>query len=603
MRNPPNIPQPANRPDPGLEREVRTLLTVVDVLRARALNQPERIPITFIGDAGLPPEDVSYRALDTSARRIAALLLSLGLSRKPVLLAVVPGPHYSAAFWGCLYAGAIAVPVYPPFSPIVAKRLEGIAADCGAEVVLTDALIDGMRLDRAGPESRLARLRWLRIDELPEGSEAQWIHPRITDSELAFLQYTSGSTGAPKGVMVSHRNLLMNLISIIDTAVEYLRIDLSEDRQNVDRGLSWLPPYHDMGLTGMLSPIIGGGYLVLCSPTWFIRRPERWVREISARRIAISGGPNFAYEMLIQRAPLLQEQREPLDLSCWKVAINGAEPVRHDTIERFCEAFARWGFDPQTIMPSYGMAEATLYISAPRQRQPVVTVSLDRDAYAAGRVVETEDANAQVIVGCGRSHDRQTIAIVDPDTRVLSPPDRIGEIWVHGEHVAQGYWNRPELSEACFCATLVDAPAGMLKGPYLRTGDLGFLQNGTLFISGRIKDTIIIRGKKYHPADIERTAEAVSSDLSSASGAAFCVLEGDVERLVLAHEALRKPDITSLALQIKHAILRDHGIHLDELVLLARHGLPRTSSGKVQRQAVRQAYLDQALKVVASARL
>jgi acyl-CoA synthetase (AMP-forming)/AMP-acid ligase II len=584
--------------DVALEREVQRAPTVVDVLRMRSARHPERVPITYLGDNGEAPLDVSFAVLDRSARRVAAMLQNLEQRGERVLLALSPGPLYNAAFWGCLYAGSTAVPVYPPFSPVMAQRVENIARDCGARVALTDTLINTTRIDLERHAPLLTQLRWIQIESLAPGTEHMWSDPRLAPDDMALLQYTSGSTAQPKGVMVSHRNMQTNMLAIVDAGHRILGLTRdAEDRRGIDRGLSWLPPYHDMGLSGMLTPVIAGAYGVLCSPTWFIRRPERWLRAISATRARISAGPNFAYEMLIERAHMFE--KDELDLSCWKMAINGAEPVRHDTIERFSKTFARWGFDPCSFTPSYGMAEATLLISMTTRRKPPVMCRLDKPAYAEGRLESSTGADALTLVGCGQSHAAQTVIIVDPETRVPCAPNRVGEIWVKGDHIAGGYWNQPDLTRQTFQAEpLTDSPA-VPKGPYLRTGDLGFWNSRELFIAGRIKDTIIIRGKNYHPADLERTAERALGDTRRPS-AAFCVAEGAGERLVLVQEGSRNADLAQLGATVRQALLREHGVHLSELMLIARHALPRTSSGKVQRRAAAKAFSGRSLKSIDS---
>lgn len=596
----PSLDAPSQGPrcDPELEQATRRAATPVEVLRLRAARQPARVPLTFYGDFDEPPVHVSYADLDRDARRVAALLQNLVEPGERVLLALPPGPLYNAAFWGCLYAGVIAVPVYPPFNATMASRVSRIAADCDARVALTDAMIDGLRrsITRHAPDA--AEQRWIRIDGLAAGSESLWSDPRSDPEALAFLQYTSGSTGDPKGVQVSHGNLQANLLSCVEVGDQVYGIDPKvEYRGGKDRGLNWLPPYHDMGLTAMLIPVWGGGYSIQCSPTWFVRRPERWLREVSARRVAVTGGPNFAYEMVLNRAHMLAD--DDLDLSCWQAAISGAEPVRPDTLRRFCAAFERFGFDPKSIFPSYGMAEATLYISARRERSPAIIRKLDRDAYTEGRVVLTGDDDGLELVGCGVSAPCQDLLIVDPETRRVCASNAVGEIWVRGPHVAGGYWNRPALNDEVFGATLLEPPAGVAAGPYLRTGDFGFVLDGEVFISGRLKDVIIVRGKKHHPSDLEFLAERACDKLLPAAGAAFSVPDDDGERLVMVHEAVRDVDVNDAFARIREALLREHGIPLSQLVLLGRHTILRTSSGKVQRRAVKAAFLDGTLKAKA----
>lgn len=595
-----NVQSPTCPIDPALEREARSAPSIVEVLRTRALRQPDHVALTFVDDNGGAPTDVSLGELDRDARRIAALLQTVEIRGRRVIVALPPGKLYNSAFWGCLYAGAVAVPVYPPFSPIMAARLSTIAADCGAAIALTDSLMNQTRkrLEHQAPE--LSRIRWIEVDRLAPGTEGLWVDPCVAPRDLAFLQYTSGSTGDPKGVMISHHNLQSNLVALIEAGENVHGIDFTRgERQGADRGLSWLPPYHDMGLNAMLLPVVARAHSVQCSPMWFLRRPERWVRFVSQYRIATTAAPNFAYEMAIERAALLEH--EQLDLSCWKLAVCGAEPVHQTTIERFCEVFGRWNFEPASFRPTYGMAEATLLVSSAKSRKPSLCCYLDRDALQADRVVlvDRDAPNAVPVVGCGAAQGDLVIVIADPASHRLCASDRVGEIWLRGSNIAQGYWGRAELSAEVFDAYLSGPAPDVPTGPYMRTGDKGFWHEGELFIKGRLKETIIIRGNNYYPHDIETTAEQACDALMRRGGAAFSLEHGAGERLVLVHEVRSKnSDVQAVGDSISSAILAAHGVHLSELVLIARHSLPRTSSGKPRRNRTRDDYLSGSLRSV-----
>jgi acyl-CoA synthetase (AMP-forming)/AMP-acid ligase II len=578
---------------------VRALPTLVEVLQARAQQQPEHRVLTFVEDGGAE-HHVTIAELHCQARRIAALLQNVNAVGRPVIIALPPGALYNSAVWGCMYAGAIAVPVYPPYNALSAGRLAKIAADSGAELALSSsAMVDGRkRLEEQVPA--LAKQRWLLVDQVAAGTEAMWQPEFIDPNALALLQYTSGSTGDPKGVMLSHANLQANMLALLHAGEGVCGLDFrAQDRSGADRGLSWLPPYHDMGLSAMLSPIIGGAHSFQYTPLWFVRRPERWVQTIGQRRIAMSVAPNFAYDMAADRAGLLSDAE--LDLSGWRVAVTGAEPVRKATIERFCAAFGRFGFREESFRPSYGMAEATVFIScADRSDQPLYC-HVDRDALLRDRVrpqpAPTEAT--QTLVGCGWPQGGQEVLIVDPDRCVRVAPDVVGEIWLRGPNVARGYHGKPELSRAVFGALLEEAPSDGDRGPFMRTGDKGFWHKGQLFVTGRIKETIIIRGKNFYPADLELAAQRRCEALAPHGGAAFAVTHDDGERLVLVHElARRRVEADAVAEQVQAAIVRDFGIRLHELVLIAPRALPRTSSGKPQRSATRNAYQAQQLSVV-----
>ncbi|MET0387882.1 MAG: AMP-binding protein, partial [Polyangiales bacterium] len=371
------------------------------MLKLRAKELPDQLLLTFIGDEGEPDEPVTASELDIAARRVAVLLQGLGAAtgeRQRVLLAMQPGRQYCMAFWGCLYAGVLAVPVYPPVSPALAERVETIARDCGATFVLTDRLVNAIGAGLHNYAPHLRNLTWLETESLPEGSEAEWRDPNALPDDIAFLQYTSGTTADPKGVMISHGNLIANLQALSRVGEQDLKVGAEH---GMDRGFSWLPPFHDMGLTGMLLPVATGSHLTTCSPMVFVRRPERWVREISLRRANVSGGPNFAYELVADRAAQLVG--EDLDLSQWKVAVSGAEHVRAETLDRFCEIFGPYGFKRESFCPSYGMAEATVYIASATDYSEPLICHVDKTAFTRGEVVARDKADATTLtfVGCG----------------------------------------------------------------------------------------------------------------------------------------------------------------------------------------------------------
>ncbi|HEY0733438.1 MAG TPA: HAD-IIIC family phosphatase [Herpetosiphonaceae bacterium] len=570
--------------------------TLVEVLGYRALHSPGRLAYTFLIDGDSCEDRLTYGELDRRARAIAATIAeALTAQVRPVtgaraLLLFPPGNDYIAAFFGCLYAGVIAVPVYPPRGNHNLSRLQSIAEDARPAVVLTTARIvaDLQRYLDHMPD--LAVLPWLPTDQFAPTIGDEWRLPALSGGDLAFLQYTSGSTGQPKGVMLSHANLLHNL-GLMAACFEH-----TPD----SRGVSWLPPYHDMGLIGgILQPLYSGFPVTLMSPVAFLQRPLRWLQAISRTRATTSGGPNFAYDLCARK--IAPEQIANLDLSSWDVAANGAEPIRIETLERFAATFAAAGFRRSTFYPCYGLAEATLIVAGGRKRAVPITITVDSNALALNQIVDAEaDAEgAQTLVGCGQTLDSQSITIANPDTRTPCAPGEVGEIWVSGPSVAQGYWRQPELTAATFQARL----GGADELTFLRTGDLGFERDGELFVTGRIKDLIIIRGRNHYPQDIEQSVEQSHAALRLGGSAAFAIEVGGEERLVVVQEVERgnsELDLTPVISAIRRAVAEQHELQT-YAVMLIRHGsIPKTSSGKIQRHACRAAFQQDRLSVVGS---
>ncbi len=565
--------------------------TLVEVLRERAREQPQSRAFTFLEEGEVETRHVDYAELDRQARALGAVLQQHGAAGARALLLYPFGLEYVAAFFGALYAGVVAVPVYPP-DPLrlqrTLPRLQAIARDSQATVVLTTQLIHDMvgALSSQAPE--LAALRWVATDALPPGAEDTWRPPETHAGSLAFIQYTSGSTASPRGVLLTHANLLHN------QALMQLAFRSSPS----SLGVSWLPLYHDMGLIGgVLHPVSVGFPCVLLPPESFLQQPVRWLRAISRYRATLSGAPNFAFDLCVRKVS--PEQRETLDLSSWRYAFNGAEPVRAETLERFAEHFAPCGLQRQALRPLYGLAEATLMVTGGPQGSPQKELTVDGAALAHHRLREVAEGTpgARRLVGLGRSWLDQRLSIIDPATRSRLAPGQVGEIWLSGASVAQGYWNRPEETEHTFRATR----EGLGDGPWLRTGDLGFLHEGELFVTGRLKDLIIVRGRNHYPQDLERTVEESHPTLRPGCSAAFAVDTGQEEQLVVVQELHRLHEATPLeevAAAARSAVASAHGIPLDTLVLI-RHGtLPKTSSGKVQRNACRNAFLSGTLEVL-----
>jgi acyl transferase domain-containing protein/acyl-CoA synthetase (AMP-forming)/AMP-acid ligase II/acyl carrier protein/SAM-dependent methyltransferase len=559
---------------------------LVELLRWRAAQQPDRCAYTFLQE-GSADVSITYREINRRAQAIARALIATGEPGKRALIACHPGLDYIAAFFGSLYADMVAIPAYALGGSRMERmlpRLQSIMENAGATIGLTTsaALIDMDSAQAHAPE--LANLRWLTVDDLPLDDEPYNLP--APQEELAFLMYTSGSTGTPKGVMVSHENVFHN--------ARYFPGFRARACRSI---VSWLPFFHDLGLfLGIIHPLFQGVPATLMSPADFVRRPLSWLEAISRFQATTSGGPNFAYELCVRKTTA--EQRQALDLSCWNLALNGAEPIRPQTLEQFARDFAPAGFRLASFYPSYGLSDATATVSGATDPVTPLLLSLDRDALAKRRVLLLEKAGADrlTLVGCGGSMTDQSIKIVDPDSRQECPQGTVGEIWISGPSVGQGYWNRPRETERVFRATLSDAD----RRNYLRTGDLGFLYDGQLFIAGRLKDVIIIRGQNYYPEDIELTVERCHPLLRPGCGAAFALEAGDEERPAIVQEVSGNPeDLKSILAAIREAVVSCQGIALHRVVLIPAGRLPKTSSGKIRRAACRRQLLAGDLPILA----
>ncbi|MEH2031397.1 MAG: fatty acyl-AMP ligase [Nostoc sp.] len=572
-----------------LQNPLDKFSTLIDLLSYRAKNQPEKTAYIFLRDGETEENRLTYGELDLQARSLATHLQSLISPGERALLLYPPGLEFISAFFGCLYAGVIAVPAYPPRANMNLLRLQAIVKDAQAKVVLiTKSLLTNLESHLVeNPE--LATMRWLNTDYIDTNLSANWQKPRLESDTLAFLQYTSGSTGTPKGVMITHGNLLCNQRSI--------KMGFGHTEKTIFVG--WLPLFHDMGLIGnVLQPLYLGIPSILMSPVAFLQKPFSWLQAISRYKATTSGGPDFAYDLCVRK--ITPEQRSNLDLSSWEVAFNGAEPVRAETLELFANYFAPCGFRREAFYPCYGMAEATLFVSGGLKTASPVLYQVEGAALEENRVVATEsEEGTKTIVGCGRTWLDEKIVIVDRQSLTQCPPGKVGEIWVSGSSVAGGYWNRPGQTEETFQGYLADRR----EGPFLCTGDLGFVQDGELFVTGRLKDVIIIRGQNHYPQDIELTVQKSHPALRSHCGAAFTIEQKGQQRLVVIQEVertyLRRLDIQEVVGNITEAVVDHHGLQVYATVLIKPGTIPKTSSGKIQRYACRRGFLDGSLNVVA----
>jgi acyl transferase domain-containing protein/acyl-CoA synthetase (AMP-forming)/AMP-acid ligase II/acyl carrier protein len=563
----------------------------IDLLLWRADQQPQQRVYSFLSDGEIEKDYLTFAGLDQQARRIAASLQDDIKPGERALLIYPSGLEFIAAFFGCLYSGIVAVPVYPPStsrSDRTLTKFRAIVSDVQPSVVMTTTALAARVDELLKLTPALSATRVIVTNTLPTDMAENWQRPTVNDDTLAFFQYTSGSTGLPKGVMVTHGNLLHNS-SLIERYCQH-----PPDAH----GVTWLPLYHDLGLIGgILQPLYAGYDSTILTPASFLQRPVRWLQAISRTRATYSGAPNFAYDLCARK--VTAEQKKSLDLSSWELVANGAEPVRPETIERFSEAFAPCGFRRESFYPCYGLAEATLVVSAGKKGVSPVIRSFQSDALEHNRVLEAEadERNNRLLVSIGNTLPDQKMLIIDPDTLTKSSADSVGEIWLMGPSIAQGYWHRPEETESTFHAYLADTG----EGPFLRTGDLGFMRDDELFITGRLKDLIIIRGSNHYPQDIELTVEKSHPALRLGSGAAFSVDVAGEERLVIVQELERRylnahnDDVIGA---IRQAVAEHHELQTYAIVLLKTTTLPKTSSGKVQRRTTREEFLNGSLDVV-----
>jgi acyl-CoA synthetase (AMP-forming)/AMP-acid ligase II len=556
--------------------------SIADILERHATLQSAKIAITHL-KADRDLANLTYGELDRRACSVAAWLLEHKAQNQRVILAYPTGLDFIVAFFGCLYAGAHPVPLASQLRPRHIPRFTAVAADCEAAIALTDSVNLAQLADFAPAGKGLC---WAASDRFDVADGRPGTIP-FEGRSLAYLQYTSGSTSLPRGVRISHRNLMSNLREL---ATSY---GVGGDEVFV----SWLPHFHDMGLVcKLLLSVYLGARCVVFAPLHFLQRPIRWLSAISDFHGTFSAAPNFAYELCLQK--IAPDERRALDLSSWRVALNGAEPVRAETHRRFLAAFSPSGLRPEAPCPGYGLAEATLMVSTSRPWHCALIKSFDRESIARGQPhpAGPDQSDARSLVGCGPPTEGLRVAIVDPGNGRLVEPGAIGEIWVSGDSVAEGYLKSPNASGTTFAARLPDG-----DGPWLRTGDLAFLHDGELFIAGRLKDLIIIHGRNLHPQDIEQTAQAGRASLIVGRGAAFGVDVGGEERLAIVQEVLgpSAAECAAIMKAIRAAVAQEHDVHPSVILLVAPGSIPVTSSGKLARSRTRDLLLKGDLTPVA----
>ena len=587
----------------GLKNTIKAE-TLVDILRRRAKEKPHQEVYKYLIDGETEETSLTYEQLEQKAKAIAAHLQSICSPQDRVLLLYPSSIDYITAFFGCLYAGVIAIPAYPPRPNRSLNRIHNILHNADTKIALTSTDTLQTLEHQLAKTTELQDLNWITTNTISSQLAQNWKSPNISAESIAFLQYTSGSTAEPKGVKIAYKNLLHNM--------EAIHRCFRHSTQS--RGVIWLPPYHDMGLIGgILQPLYGDFPVTLMSPLMFLQNPLRWLKAISREGATTSGGPNFAYDLCVRK--FKPEQLTDLDLSTWQVAFNGAEPINHETLSKFAHTFAPYGFDYSAFYPCYGMAEATLIISGGSKHTAVVTKTVQGKALEKNKIAiaDASEINPHTLVSCGGSLQDQKIVIANPETMVSCKRGEVGEIWVSGSSIAQGYWRQPQITEETFNAYLRDTKAG----PFLRTGDLGFLDQGELFFTGRLKDMIVIKGRNHYPQDIEKTVESTNPWIRPSCVASFSIETKGEEKLVVLAEVERRywssnrttktansnssiatnklisvKDLTQL---IKREISKHHDLQTYTVLLLKPGSLPKTSSGKIQRHACRGDFLAQTM--------
>ncbi|MCZ8495668.1 fatty acyl-AMP ligase [Priestia megaterium] len=570
--------------------------SMIDLLSHKVMIHPEKVVYTFLSNDNQDETNITYQELHMYAKQIAAYLQHLGLEGQRALLMYPSGIDYVKAFLGCIYANVIPVPVYPPGLSRNMERLKAIMDDSATNIILTTTQLHSKISFHFSDELSNMNLKWIPIDDISHDYRDQWSHPKVDKESLAFLQYTSGSTSSPKGVMVTHGNILHNE-AMIKAACQH-----NEDTVM----LGWLPMYHDMGLIGnILQPLYLGAKCVFMSPMDFLQKPFRWLSAISKYKATISGGPNFAYDLCLKK--ITDEQKVQLDLSSWEVAFNGAEPVRYETIQKFAQAFKDCNFKLNQFFPCYGMAEATLFITGNEKLTKPVSKGFCKENLLENKAIERpiNSENSVKLIGCGMTWLDQKVEIVNTDSLSKCASNEIGEIWVKGDSIAKGYFGRKQETNYAFNNTVKDTN----ENGFLRTGDLGFFHEGQLFVTGRLKDVIVLRGKNHYPQDIELTVEKADQTIISGASAAFSVDINGEEKLIIVAEIERKyrprPHnerelkgyLDSVLRNIRQQVMEEHEVQPYTISLLKTSSIPKTSSGKIQRSACKNAYLNNGLEV------
>ncbi|RUM68823.1 MAG: AMP-dependent synthetase [Sulfurovum sp.] len=556
--------------------------TIVDMIQHHLKNIPTQIVYRYIENEDRPSVTKTFQEIDKEARKIENKLLQIAKKGDRALLLYQPGLEFISAFVACLYAGVIAVSVYPPRKNEKPHRLKNIIDDCLPKIILTTHKIEDTLLHIFHNENSLEHIPIFDTEDSIKEKIVTKHHHTIDPEDIAFLQYTSGSTGLPKGVMVTHANIISNL-SILQHIVD--------DTQN-NIGASWLPHFHDMGLIGgILQPLFLGKEVILMSPVYFLQKPVRWLEIISKYNVNVIAGPNFAYELCVNN--IKKEDLHAIDLSSLTLATTGAEPVSYETIEKFNKKFIPYGLDEKVHFPCYGMAETTLFLTGIEAKEKVKTISIDKDDFKNNLIsFQDDDKKSIKLVSCGTPREGHEVIIVDANKHKLDEK-KVGEIWARGPSITLGYWKNTQKTKDTFKAQLQDTDSNQF---YLRTGDLGFLYHNELFVCGRSKDLIIIRGKNYYPQDIELSAYSAHESLVTMGAVAFGIEDNGIEKLVIIQEVkrmhLKTFDYATVLNAIKQTISIDFELNIHDVVFVRPGNILKTSSGKIQRYKNKEAYLN-----------
>lgn len=555
--------------------------SISEILHWRAIHQPYKTAYIFLPDGENTEEKITYTELDQVAKQIASSIQKTCKNGDRVLLMYNPGLSFVKAFFACLYAGVIAVPAYPPKLNRSSNRLTSIINDCTPKMALTNTTIYQNLSKKEAVIPELAHVQIIDTESIEKANKPENLYQEANE-KIAFLQYTSGSTSQPKGVMVTHQNILIN-----EQMIENAFFHTSETIF-----VSWLPMFHDMGLiSDLLQPMYLGVPLTFMAPSSFIQKPIRWLRAISKYKATTSGGPNFAYDLCLQK--ISDDDLSGLDLSSWTVAYNGAEPIQFNTLKKFSKKFEQVGFKESSFLPCYGLAECTLY--AIGHKAPYY-FAVDKNSYANTTIKKSSsESNTQWLVSSGKNTNPQHLKIVNTQTFMPCSKNEIGEIWLNGPHITNGYWNNEQKTQETFCA--IPKNQNDLTLTYLRTGDFGFINDDNeIFIVGRLKDLIIINGKNFYPQDIEYCVAKASDQINGICTVAISIEKNGTENLVVICELNRQKNTTEshaeICKKIGNAISQEFNIAIHDIVLLKPLVMPKTSSGKLQRQLCKTMYLN-----------
>ncbi len=561
----------------------------LSIAMAHAEKTPDALAYIYLIDGEDQQVSITFGELDRQARAFAATLQKISKPGDRALLLYPSSLDFVVAFMGCLYAGVISAPTTVPHLKRSTPRLKLMMDDAKASIACTTQPVYEKISLLVADNPEFSNIQWVISESVPKSAAIEWKKPDIQPDDIAFLQYTSGSTSAPKGVIITNFNLLRTVEDIV----------FGSDFDNQSTMVSWLPIFHDMGLVyGLLAPLYGGRPCYIMSPVSFLEKPVRWLRAMSKYHATHTAAPNFAFDVCTRKVP--EEEKSSLDLSALKFVVNAAEPVRLETMQDFAVAFKKSRFRYEAFAPSYGLAEVTVKATSKKIDQVPSYCSLDVNEIEKNRIsfVPDQDPNSYKVVGCGWSAIGADIQIVNSETSQLCAGNEIGEIWIQSDSVAKGYWQTPKASKVTFQAMI----AGYDGGPFLRTGDMGFIHERELHITGRIKDMIIIQGKNYYPQDIELTVEKCHEAIRPSCGAAFAITENGAEKLIVVQEVKREyrksDELAEVANKVRMAVAKNHGLRVNAISLIMPSTIEKTTSGKIQRSATRESFLNKSLEVL-----